>query len=1067
MRSYKTRLPFFRSRALFRAMLAVALGVPLLTSAQESEGAVHLPLSTYHELAGGGSSEGAPRYALANMRLEVTVDDARATVVARATVRTFGEDWVLVPLPAVGGIVRAKVGSAPAELVERAGVLGFPAHGAGTHELEWTYHTSAVRHESGWALALPTGGAGAELSAVFRGGVESPLVMPAGSVSTTRSGSDTRLTATVPAGAQAQISWRADAGSVTLSRARYQGEVVGESMRFSVEMSAELEGSRRVLVPLFPATVALESISVDRTEAAISVENGRFVVPIRGAGRHRIQAVFLVPIARDSGLPSVNLSIASTPVSRFELQLPGDREVEVSPGAGVLSTRRGEDTVARFSVPMSEQVRIQWSEAVPETNEAIETRAHAEIVHVVRPDDGVLGMRAIVTYAISRGAMRRAEVRLPPGVQVNAVENAEGVISDWRVTGEGNDRTLTVYLDREVEGSLALDVHYERAWPVATRTTDEFSVPLLRALGVHRQRGMVALLAMNELTLEPRDAAHVTRVGDNQLPTHVRDQLQATVAHTYRYLDEAPVLSAVGATREPEPARFDAQVDTLVSLGDVSTTVASQIEVDVKSGSLSELTLEVPEGLNVLEVSAPSLRRYVLEDGGQLRVELTQPMEGRFTIELLCDRVTGQEEELAMPLLGVAGAEVERGRVGVEALAAFQVDMASAENLSPIDVRELPEPLLLRTDNPILHAYRYAQADAPPRFSVRITRHQEISTRHATVEEARYGTLYTRDGVAVTTARFVVRNRNQQFLRVQLPPDSEVWSARVDGREQTPALEAGSDEDEPTVLLNIVSAADAFEVVLTYSTRTSELGTAGRLSAQLPALDIVVTRTLWEVLLPAGVTYAAPSGSLTTVEGGGYGGFQRVQIEDESGNASEGVRYVFSQMYVGSDDEVASFSIPYARGWGAFVARGLSGLGALLLWLGIVAIGMLRFRVGLPAAIATRIPLASYRDHETGSVPLPATRRLWGGIAALMIVGTLLLAVVHGWLALSLTPVYVVSVFVLMGLAGLASKVLLARMPKRELAPAGVPGGSPETPGDTPPRIDSPAPIRAVSAEEE
>ncbi len=1005
------------------------------TAAQPNEGTVQLPLSQYQSLTGGGGSErGDSGHAFSGVRTVVAVEDhdghPRARVTVSATVRTFGEGWSLVPLPAAGPIEGARQGSTALELIDRGGQVAWAAPSAGSHAIEWTYAMDATRYEAagiggqstGWSLGLQNPGAGGRLEVRFADQEVTPIVVPASTASTTRNGNDTVLTATVPSGPGVQISWSTDAaGSQTLSRARYTGEVVGESLRVRAELSVDIDGSGRVFVPLLPATVALQSVTVDRADAPIAVREDRFVVPVRGRGRHRIVLEFLVPIGRDEGLPHVDLHIARTPVSAFEVTLPGDREVQVEPGAGVTNTRRNGTTVARFNVPMTEHVRIHWSEAVPETDHEIETRSNANIVHVVQPGEGVLDVRAFVDFEISRGTMRRAELVVPAGVQINSVESASGVVNDWRVSTEGA-RTLTVFLDREVETALALEVKYELAWPAATRTTAPFDVPLLRAAvgteGVHRQRGMVALLSMGELTLEPRESDNITGVGDNALPAAIRDVLEATVAHTYRYQDEAPELSAIGAIREAEAARFDAQVDTLVSLGDVSTTVATRIEVDVKSGSVTELLLHVPEGLSLLEVSAPSLRRYVMEEDRSLRIELTQPMEGRFTVELLSDRVTGQEDELDMPLIGVAGAEVERGRVGVEALAPFQVDMASAEHLSPIDPSELPEQLMLRTDNPILHAYRYAQATEAPRFRVRITRHEEVQTRQATVDEAWFETLYTRDGVAVTSARFVVRNRRQQFLRVTLPEDSEVWSAAVDGRPQTPALETGS--DAPTVLLNIVSAADAFEVTMVYATETSPLGTLGRVDVELATLDIVAAQTTWSLVLPGGVSYAAPDSSLTPLHGVDMSAFAsgRALLGERVAMPADGVRYVFRRMYATRAEAPASISVAYVSGAAGVAAHAASGLGALLFWLGLLAMAMLKFDIGLPGGMsALRFSLPGYRANEEG-VARARRVRPWASAALVTLFGVLLCAFTLGYLAVPMGLATGVTIVIALAVVG-------------------------------------------------
>ncbi len=1025
-------------RGVGAAVTCALITLTTAALAQPTPGSVQIPLDQYERLTqGGGREPGAPvGYAFREARATVSVDEAgRAEVVIEADVRVLADEWTIVPLAAdSAAIATATVDGQPAELVMEGGALGWPTRAAGEHRLRWSYATDTRSYGAGRVLSIATPPARTSLTATVPGADLGLTVLPAGASEVRTVGAATQITATLPAGRGAQMAWSVDdSGGLTLSRATYQGRLEGDTVRFEAELTVELEGRQTARVPLLSTSLALEEVRVDRVEAPIAAsDDGVFEVPVSGRGRHRIHAVFQVPVTRDDGLPRIALDITPTPVSRFELTLPGERDVSVTPAAGVAVVRRDGRSVATFHVPMSPHVDLSWSEAVPEDTE-VETRAHADLVHLVRPDEGVLSVRALATWEITRGAMSRAVLEVPDGVQVNAVESAAGVISDWRVSGEGRGRRLEVFLDREVEGALALEVRYERSWPARTRTTEAFEVPLLRAEDVGRQRGMIALLRTRELQLDPREEERVTRVGDNLLPPEAREGIEGTVAHTWRYLDEPPRLVAIGAVHEPEPARFDAQVDTLVSLGDVSTTVTTLIELDVKSGTLDRLALEVPEGLNLLEVSAPSLRHYRLEeDGGarRLAIELTQPMEGRFRVEVVCERITGQEEELALPVLGVVGAEVERGRLGVEALAPFQVDAAEVERLSPVDPSELPEQLLLRTDNPILHAFRYAQADPAPRFTVAITRHTEIETPHAVIDQASFRTLYTRGGVAVTMARFSVRNRREQFLRVRLPEGSEVWSAQVDGRSQTPALEGGGDDGEGAVLLNIVSAADAFPVELVYATPVSELGAFGRLSAELPRLDVVVTRTRWEVFVPDGASYAEPSSSMTLLERGyattdaldGLPSQAALRVEVPT----EGTRYVFQQMYAGRGGERVGLSMAYVSGWGRPFVGGLSVLGALLLCLGLLGGAVLRLRLVLPLALRAHVPpsLATYRDLGEAVPPgvIRARRRLGIGAGLTAAVGVILLAVSHGYLSAAAWPAILVAGVVGVGALGLALK---------------------------------------------
>ncbi len=1031
------------------AAVTCALFTATAVAQVDTNGSVQLPLARYEALTRGSEGEASPRYAFSDVAIAVSAsEDGTAEVTVSASVRVIGEGVALVPLASSGAALSSATADGhAAELVPSQGALAWPAE-AGTHRVSWSYRADARRFGDGRVISIATPPASARLTATLPVSDAGATVIPASSVDGS-AGDRTSLTASVPATGAVQIAWReAGTSGYTLSRARYRGRLAGDTVRFEAELTVELAGGERTLVPLFPQGVALEDVQVDRTEAAIAVieDTGGFGVPVSGRGRHRIAATFSVPIRNGDGLPSIEVAIAPTPVCAFELRLPGERELTVEPYAGVSTTRSGGETVASFHVPMSEQVSIRWAEAVPEDAAAIELRASGELVHVVRPEEGVLSITAHATWEITRGATSRAELELPEGVQVNAVESSLGIVSDWRVAEESGRRVLTAFLDREVSERLELVVRYERPWPVATRERDAIDVPLLRARGVHRQRGMIALLSSGVLTLEPREEENVTRVGDNALPASVRDGLSATVASTYRYLDEPPRLVAIGAVRTPEPARFDAQLDTLVSFGEVSTSVATLIDLDIKSGGLEELRVRLPASLSLLEVSAPSLRRYAVEGEGDdrvLHIELTQPIEGRLAIEVLSERITGQEDELGVPFLSVIGAEVERGRVGVEARAAFQVDVASAERLSPIEPSELPEQLLLRTDNPILHAYRYAQAAPAPALAMRITRHAPIETLQATVDEAVYRTLYTREGMAVTMARFLVRNRRQQFLRVTLPEGSEVWSARIDGHAQQPARESGSEDDAPVVLLNIVSAAEAFPVELVYATPVPRLGAFGRLESALPTLHVVVTRTRWELFLPEGARYDAPETSMTLVEAGPAAGAAFLDASESLALdvPAQGVRYVFTSMYAGRGGERVALSIPYVSGWGGPLTLLLSALGALLFWLGLLAFAVIRLGLPVPSAIGARLPLelATYRDRVEASLPAPAVmRRTVAAVLGLSALGALLLSVAHLYLSTSAWAAIAITLLFAIGAIGMAVRARLEAR-RAETAPPAAP----------------------------
>ena len=205
-------------------------------------------------------------------------------------------------------------------------------------------------------------------------------------------------------------------------------------------------------------------------------------------------------------------------------------------------------------------------------------------------------------------------------------------------------------------------------------------------------------------------------------------------------------------------------------------------------------------------------------------MEFNREMAGQFQIEVNYERIMADSvAQTDVPLITVTGVEVEHGRIAVEALTAVEVQAQQTEQLSLLDINDLPQQLVLKTTNPILLAYKYVHTEAP-RLTLRMVRHQEIEVQLAAIENAHYQSLITRDGLVVTTARFIVRNSRRQFLRLDLPPQSQIWSVFVDGKSEKPAHASDADD---AILIKLINSATGFPVDIVYATPTQEMASYG------------------------------------------------------------------------------------------------------------------------------------------------------------------------------------------------------------------------------------------------
>jgi hypothetical protein len=955
-----------RTATLVLLALATAGLAPEAARAAEVEsGQVQIPLEVYNQLVQAGQQPAlAPAgFALGKAELDVQVSEseghASAAVNVALSIEVLEDRWVLVPiLPAGTPVSSVAIDGKPVQLINTPGGLAWGVQKQGSYAMQLAYQVDATRSQSGFVLPLPTPEAAAtRLAASLPGTGLDVAVIPASGVTTTAAGERTNLSATVPATRGLQISWRAPSlEGYTISRALYSGQLVGDALRWTGDLSVELAGDETVTLELLPVDVTLSDIQVDGKKSAILVSDEHFATLVRGRGSHRLRIAFEVPVQRGDGPPQVALRIPEIPVSRFELTLPGRKEVTADPATDVAHRATEKDTVASFHVPMTRQLQLSWTEAIPEDLRT-ETRANASLFHAVHAEEGVLYVDALVAFEVSRGEVNTIEIELPADVQVDRISSEDGGISDWRVTPGGADQPqrVKVFLGHALTGEMRFRVHYDRS---LAKGEAPIAIPLLRARGVDRQRGMLALLATNEVSLTPVEEAHATRVGENQLPPFFRRTIEKVIAHTFKYAETPPTLVATATVPERVLAKFDAEVDTLVALTDVTLRGSASVNVNVKSGKLAELVLLLPADVNLLNLTAPSLRTHRIDedDARRVTVEFTQDMEGQLRVEVAYERITADaESEASVPTLRVEGAEVEQGRIAVEALSAVEVQVASAEQLSSLDPGELPRQLILKTTNPILLAYKYVRVDTPYQLVLRMTRHREVDVQTAAIDGADYRTLFTADGLAVTTARFSVRNSRKQFLRVRLPAHSELWSATVDGKPEKPAAASNGDGESkgaaPEILIKVINSAQGFPVELIYATPLSEMGPLGRVSAHLPRPDMVVTRSRWDLYLPDRFRYGSPQTNMSVVGNGTPMSREELQAEmaglrgDPAAPQqlqplridvpSSGVHFALEKLYANQSDEEASVSIPYTSAFGASLGQAVALLGAALLWGGL------------------------------------------------------------------------------------------------------------------------------------
>jgi hypothetical protein len=295
--------------------------------------------------------------------------------------------------------------------------------------------------------------------------------------------------------------------------------------------------------------------------------------------------------------------------------------------------------------------------------------------------------------------------------------------------------------------------------------------------------------------------------------------------------------------RAAEPLRFRAAVTELVGLGEDSGHLTLRANLEVVQGLAAAVTLTLPAGLVVNDVSGALVSDWDLK-GSALTVTFLEPVSDRATLTLAGEFRPPREGRVDVPLVRLAQAERETGGVAVEVLGAGELTKHDARGLDPTEPGDLGDMVAGR-ESPALVAFRYALHDpaSPRALAVTVSRYTPQAVLLANVDEARYRVLLTEDGKTLVDGRFAVRNNQRNFLGIALPAGATLWTAAIDGREVRPGRAANGMLLLPLRKGRVGADAPVSLVTIAYFDREPAWTSSGQVKLDLPAIDLPVSRT--------------------------------------------------------------------------------------------------------------------------------------------------------------------------------------------------------------------------------
>ncbi|MFC2139632.1 hypothetical protein ACFLR4_03125, partial [Bacteroidota bacterium] len=305
------------------------------------------------------------------------------------------------------------------------------------------------------------------------------------------------------------------------------------------------------------------------------------------------------------------------------------------------------------------------------------------------------------------------------------------------------------------------------------------------------------------------------------------------------------------------------------SIEDDALKINTDINYNILHSEIDGIQFLIPENLNVLSVSGEGIGEWqeiTKDDRRIIHVPFTYGKKGYMTI-----RVTSEtpltESGLNNMFLGflTVGTVREIGFMGIELNTSAEVIITESEGLEKTSIQKLPAQLVNKSMKPLIHGFKYLKH--PFNLALDVKKHEKIGVPVATINSASVVSLFTEDGKIVHRLVYQVRNSAKQFLEIQLPENSDVWSVFVDNQPVESSLNGQGKLLVPLIRSRSVdNRLNTFPVEVIYNMSASAFSIFGSLESSLPAVDLLVSQLIWSVYLPNDYSYIYFSSTLEKEE---------------------------------------------------------------------------------------------------------------------------------------------------------------------------------------------------------
>lgn len=384
-------------------------------------------------------------------------------------------------------------------------------------------------------------------------------------------------------------------------------------------------------------------------------------------------------------------------------------------------------------------------------------------------------IEADLDLEIREAPIRRYVVRVP--ADYAAVEVQSHGLADFFIAPTENAEESEIRLEfgRPVFGRQQVKLRLEKNEALEG---NQWILGKVAPQSTRQLRGHIGVSSVRGFRMAPDTFSGVSEIAAVYFPKQT-EGLQAAFRIT-----EADWSIRMNA--DPIPQAVQADCTHLYTIGNGLVYGSSLIQFAISGAPVDSFSFSIPEEYQNVEFTGEEVRNWSQTDTGY-EVVLQSPRIGPYTLLVSYERPFQEESDT----LNAAGAfprnaASERGTIILSSNLQIQLDAEEVPNqLIRLAPEELSSEHRLLLSQPVLAIFQYRQR--PFDLNLGLSTLNEGSSVKQVVDRAEIQTRVSQDGQTVTSAKYYVKSTGSPHFQLTLPPDSRLWSARVDGQEVIPS----------------------------------------------------------------------------------------------------------------------------------------------------------------------------------------------------------------------------------------------------------------------------------------